>query len=108
MIPPKAVVEKRRDLLTAIVSVAISANLTVVAADFQTWAAALRATEYTAWRLKGGDIIVAANGEIAGRHIRITAVFITQPAFMTREQAADLPKFESPKPAARHTFPEAA
>lgn len=108
MTPTKAVVEKRRDLLTALASVAISATVAAVPADFETWVAALRATEYAAWRHPSGDITVTATGVIGDRPIRVTAVFTTQPTFMTREQAAALPAFEGPDPAARLAFPEAA
>lgn len=108
MTPPKAVVEKRRDLLLALASVAVSATLRAVPADFETWVAALQAREYTAWQHPDHSITVIAASEIGGRNIRVTAVFLTRPPFMTREQVDALPSFEGPKPAARLPFPEAA
>jgi hypothetical protein len=106
--PPLAAVEKRRDLVTAIASTSLAATITAIPADFTTWVAALRARDYHAWRHPSGEVTVITSSEVGGRPVRVTAVFTSTPAFMTRDQAAALPTFDSPAPAARLTFPEAA
>lgn len=107
MTPPAEAVARRADLIVALAKTAISASIVAVPGDLTVWAAALGADEYQAWRHPSGDITVTVVGQRAGRQIRVTAVFATQPAFMTRDQAV-LPAFDSPAPAAWHTFPEAA
>lgn len=108
MTPPLAAVEKRRDLLTAVASVATAATFTAVPADLEVWVAALRATHYHAWRHPDDTVTVVVTGAVAGRPIRVTTVFVTSPAWMGRTIADSLPSFAGPAPAGRYPFPETA
>jgi hypothetical protein len=71
--PPAEAVARRRDLLRSIAKTAIGAQLTAIPADLTTWAAALGATEYKAWRLKSGDITVTVTALVDDRPIRVAA-----------------------------------
>jgi len=100
-------VARHRDLANLLAKRFLSAQLAAVPADFLTWAVALRATEYAAWRLTSGEISAIVTGTVAGRPIRVATVFPTVPQFM-RDVADTLPAFNSPAPAARIPLPEAA